>query len=243
MTRLVRRVTGKVAARAVRDRRGVHLAVTLRGRPFGREDTTPEAAVAPDLRSDAIRLNVGGGKGHPRVEGWQIVDLRARTADVVVDIAQEPLPFADGSVAVVFCSHTLEHIPIDRLGFVLSEFHRVLTPETGLLRVLVPDIAKAVRAYAGNDYGFFRSSEIGQFDPDAPIGGLLASWFYSIRQGTEHGGGHVHAFDYDYMAHWLRRAGFRQVWESSYRGSILPELRSDAFDRHPQDSLFVEAHA
>jgi hypothetical protein len=43
------------------------------------------------------------------------------------------------------------------------------------------------------------------------------------------------------MEHWLRQAGFAHVWRSAYRQSALPELRGDAFDRHPNDSLCVEA--
>lgn len=39
----------------------------------------------------------------------------------------------------------------------------------------------------------------------------------------------------------LKRVGFRKIWKSNFNGSILAELRSDAFDRHPHDSLCVEA--
>ena len=105
-----------------------------------------------------IKLNVGGGKGHPSFPGWGIVDLRDRQADVALDISRERLPFTDGSVSVIFTSHTLEHIYPQCLGFVLGEFRRVLKPGSGLLRVLVPDIRKAIRAYVEKDYGFFARS-------------------------------------------------------------------------------------
>jgi predicted SAM-dependent methyltransferase len=217
--------------------------VSLHGRPFS--SMRPHRAAAPPVRFPerlpGAKLNVGGGKGHPAVPGWSIVDLRERSADVVLDISREALPYGDESVAAIFCSHTREHIHRDRLSFVLSEFRRVLRPRSGLLRIAVPDIALAIRAYTERDEVFFRMSEVSQPEPNAPLGGLLASWFYSTRGDTRHGQGHVHCFDFEYLESWLRKAGFGQVWRSAYRQSALPELRDDAFDRHPSDSLFVEA--
>lgn len=186
-----------------------------------------------------IKLNIGGGKGHPRVPGWTVVDLR-EGADVRLDIARDPLPFADNSADIIFTSHTLEHIPPQRLGHVLAEFARVIRPahEGGLVRIAVPDIALACRAYVEGDERFFREAEVTPFDRTAPIGGLLMSWFYST---SAVGSGHVHCFDAEYLAHWLRRCGFREAARCSYRGSSLPELRGEAFDRHPRESLFMEA--
>jgi hypothetical protein len=240
---MIARIRNKIGARLRRDANGARLIVALNGRPFAsrrREVAQPPQIALPD-RPDGLKLNVGGGKGHPAVPGWTIVDLREASADVVLDISNEPLPYPDDSVAAIFCSHTLEHIDRRRLAFVLSEFHRVLHRREGLVRIAVPDIALAIRAYVEGDDLFFKSSEVAQPEPDAPLGGLLASWFYSTRKDTKHGHGHVHCFDYGYLESWLRDAGFGRVWRSAYRQSILPELRGEAFDRHPGDSLFVEA--
>lgn len=187
----------------------------------------------------SIKLNIGGGKGHPRLAGWTIVDLRDG-ADLVHDIATDPLPFEDNSVDVIFTSHTLEHILPQRLGFVLDEFCRVLKPaaQGGLLRILVPDIAKAVAAYQSNDASFFEASELTPFDRQAPLGGRLMSWFYST---SAYGNGHVHCFDEAYLAYWLRAHGFSRVERTPFGQSSLPELRTEAFDRHPNDSLCMEA--
>lgn len=87
-------------------RRSQHSLVSKEIKSFeiSKEKTTP------------IKLNVGGGKGHPTVPGWTVVDIRSH-ADVVLDISREPLPYKDNSVDVIFCSHTLEHIIPQRFGF------------------------------------------------------------------------------------------------------------------------------
>lgn len=227
-----------------------HLYIAISGWPFRSQlDNKPNfAKLANRRRSDnspSIKLNVGGGKGHPKLDDWTIVDLRESSADLLLDITKEKLPYEDNSVDIIFTSHTLEHIYPQKIDFVLDEFYRVLKPDVGLLRIAVPDINVAIQAYLDEDYGFFRASHVGQFDSQAPIGGLLASWFYSTRifmdPELRNGDGHVHCFDYEYLRYWLKKSGFRHIWPSKYQQSVLPELRSDAFDRHPNDSLFVEA--
>jgi len=172
------------------------------------------------------------------------VDLR-ESADVVLDITKARPPYDDHAVDVIFTSHTLEHIYPQQLGFVLSGFYRALKPDVGLLRIGVPDIEMAIQAYVSKDYGFLQVSDVAYYDPRAPIGGILASWFYSTRvfkdPELQHGEGHVHCFDYDYLSYWLKKVGFRRVWRGAYRQSALPELRGEAFGRHPNDTLFVEA--
>lgn len=226
----------------VRDTGSARMTIALRGRPFARlPDTAPLAASIGGLQG--IKLNVGGGKGHPKVLGWTIVDLR-ETADLQLDLTRERLPFDDGSVAIIFTSHMLEHIYPRHLDFILGEFYRTLRAPDGLLRIAVPDIALAIKAYAEQREQFFYDGDVGLEERNIPIAGLLASWLYSTRLFKDpdgHGGdGHVHCFDADYLMYRLRRVGFRKVWRSSYQSSVAKELRTDAFDRHPHDSLFVE---
>jgi predicted SAM-dependent methyltransferase len=190
-------------------------------------------------------LNIGGGKGHPKVPGWQVVDIRSQ-ADIVMDISREQLPFDDNSVDIIFCSHTLEHIIPQRLDFVLGEFLRVMDHRNSLLRISVPDIEKAIRAYYEKDYTFFEISELSTKDSDTPMGGKLAAWFYSTRLDRHTGEesemkGHVHCFDWEYLNYRLKKVGFRNLRKSAYRMSVYPELRKKAFDRHPIASLYLEA--
>ena len=45
-----------------------------------------------------------------------------------LDFVHEPLPFSDQYFSVVTFSETLEHLPVERLNFVLAEISRVLRP-------------------------------------------------------------------------------------------------------------------
>jgi len=45
-----------------------------------------------------------------------------------LDFVHEPLPFADQYFSVVTFSETLEHLPVERVNFVLAEISRVLRP-------------------------------------------------------------------------------------------------------------------
>lgn len=72
---------------------------------------------------------------------------RAPLPGVTVCDARLGLPFGDGSVDGVVCSHMLEHLhPFKEAPAFLREVKRVLKPG-GVFRVAVPDLAKLARAY------------------------------------------------------------------------------------------------
>ncbi len=55
--------------------------------------------------------------------------LRASGCDLVgLDLTSEPLPFPENHFSVVTFSETLEHLPVERVNFVLSQISRVLRP-------------------------------------------------------------------------------------------------------------------
>ncbi|TFB13940.1 methyltransferase domain-containing protein [Candidatus Marinimicrobia bacterium MT.SAG.4] len=233
----------KINVRFTRDSGSIRFTFAWSGKPFAKKTGTPNNLKTEFSELNGIKLNIGGGKGHPKLDGWNIVDLR-HTADIRMNISEDPLPFDNNSVDVIFCSHTLEHIFPVQLDYVLGQFYRVLKPGKSILRILVPDIALAIKAYSEKNEQFFYDGDVGLDEKGIPISGLLASWLYSTRifkdPEGEGGFGHVHCFDYNYLAFRLKRVGFKNVWRSEFQGSVLPELRSDDFDRHQHDSLCIE---
>lgn len=56
------------------------------------------------------------------------------------DIVHAPLPFPDGAFSLVTFSEVLEHLPVERLNFIISEIKRVIHPG-GILIVSSPNQA------------------------------------------------------------------------------------------------------
>jgi 2-polyprenyl-3-methyl-5-hydroxy-6-metoxy-1,4-benzoquinol methylase len=109
-------------------------------------------------------LEVGSGYGYllfpmavllPKVR-WTAVDHPSRSyeereefakafreydcAFLAMDILREPLPYANGRFSVVTFSEVLEHLPVERLSFVLAELARVVRPG-GILIMSSPNQA------------------------------------------------------------------------------------------------------
>jgi predicted SAM-dependent methyltransferase len=175
-----------------------------------------------------------------------------------IDIAPAPLsmnvlwglPFDDAQVSIVYLSHLLEHLffPRDVMAL-LAEIKRVLCPG-GVVRIVVPDIEKCLRAYHTNDQAFFqaRREHFSWWPEDATA---LENFLTYAGVGTEPNylfESHKYGYDFQTLEKALRTAGFNQIRHCSFQGSARPELRvehlSEAARWKAGDeylSLFVEA--
>ncbi|MEO1060706.1 MAG: glycosyltransferase [Actinomycetota bacterium] len=90
----------------------------------GRPPATVEIAPSPAL-SPRLRRRLGGS--------YRSGDLLRRDVDDVVDLCD--LPYGDGEIDLLICSHVLEHVPDDRRA--MAEIGRVLSPG-GVGVLLVP---------------------------------------------------------------------------------------------------------
>lgn len=76
--------------------------------------------------SGVLKLNLGSG--YQKLDGFVNIDSRPETGpDLCIDVAQG-LPYVDNSVDEVRAFDFLEHIPADKMIFVMEEIHRVLKP-------------------------------------------------------------------------------------------------------------------
>jgi predicted SAM-dependent methyltransferase len=177
-----------------------------------------------------LKINIGNGPfTHP---GWINVDchISLKKDDVICDLRRK-WPLRSGSAKYIFSEHVFEHFGYpDEIEHVLHECHRVLQPG-GVLRVIVPDADRYLRAYAENDENFVRQ-----------VGGDSVTKLSLINTMMRENGFHRYAYNYSELENVLKRAGFSSVRPSSLRASEHRELNLDLNNgQRDLESLYVEA--
>jgi predicted SAM-dependent methyltransferase len=98
-----------------------------------------------------IKLNVGCGDN--KLEGYVNIDVNPNNKpDIALDITKR-LPLPDGCVDEIVMFHTIEHIEEKFHSGILSEFHRVLKPLTGVLYISYPEFSICANNYITNKSG------------------------------------------------------------------------------------------
>lgn len=169
-----------------------------------------------------MKLNLGGGANWSS-SGWTNLDI-----DLGHNLRQDnPLPYPDNSVDAIFCSHVLEHMPVDDARRLITACYRVLRPE-GLLRLVVPDCQKFAEEWLKGCDAIFTENR------------FLTPHFSSFTHCFQEMGGnasslnepsiiqHYHFWDHWTLAWLLVRCGFGNVWASKFSESRLEELRAVA---------------
>jgi SAM-dependent methyltransferase len=170
------------------------------------------------------RLNLGCG---PRAApGWLNCDVRAVPGvDVRFDL-RGGIPLATSSIDAVAGIHLLQDLPWDAVAPALRDLHRVLRPG-GVLRLAVPDLDRAIRAYLSGDAAYF-------YVPDRDASSLGAklvtqiTWYGSVRT----------PFTFEFLHEWMVAAGFSGIRKLQFGESGLSGLAG--LDNRERESLFVE---
>ena len=181
---------------------------------------------------DQRHLKVHLGSGPKLKAGWINVDL-APSADLQLDL-REPLPFADGSVAIVYSEHFFEHIgyPGEAMQL-LRECRRVLEPG-GTFSVGVPDAEELLQLFAR---GELRPLLRTMAEDDALR--WMPRWVwktpmhfvnFSFRQNEEH----KYLYDHETLAEVLTEAGFVAVRRRPWDPALDSADRADG-------TLYVDA--
>jgi len=180
------------------------------------------------LRTErGLRVHIASGPA--KKPGWVNVD-GAAAADVQVDL-RRGLPFASGSVAMIFSEHFLDHLQFpDVVGRFLSECYRVLEPG-GRLRLVMHDADRVAKAYVDRDEDFFR---VAMECDGKPLETMNLIFRFN--------GFHQFIYDFETVQQVLTRAGFGTVLRSTPGGSEIAELNLDSLQRDRTiQSLYVEA--
>jgi predicted SAM-dependent methyltransferase len=200
-------------------------------------------AIDPTARGLKVHL----GAGTYRLPSWINVDT---CSDELPLNIKWGLPFPSGSSRFVFFSHTLEHLAYpEEVNGVLAEIHRVLEPG-GVVRIIVPDTEKSMKAYAFNNAEHFAAREktwTWWSGNQTKLESLLA--YVGVSRDTSPiMDRHKFGYDYETLNKALCKANFKRIEKSTFMGSAYPELRVDdqslvASAKYGDEfySLFVEA--
>jgi predicted SAM-dependent methyltransferase len=180
---------------------------------------SPEAGVR--------RLNWGCGTSPD--PGWINSDIKEDPAvEISADIL-EGLPLEEGSIDYAVSIHALPELRYEDQVPALMELRRVLTPG-GVLRLALPDLDRAIRAYQEGDRDYFLIP-----DEDARSLGskmIVQLLWYGYSKTL---------FTYDFIAELLERAGFLDVRRCAFQETASPFPEIVTLDNRPEESLFVEA--
>jgi predicted SAM-dependent methyltransferase len=183
-------------------------------------------------RRRRLLANIGAG-GHP-VDGFVNLDLFAAPGVVAWD-CRRSLPFADGSVRGLRAEHFFEHLdPREEAPQFLAAAWRVLEAG-GVIRLIVPDAARFMAAYAAGRRAFDHLAVPDPFPDDLPTRMDVVS--HVFHQDHEH----HWAYDAESLADRLVRAGFTDITQVAFRESLDPALAVVDNEVHAPYSLYVDA--
>lgn len=180
-----------------------------------------------DVRTEIKRLNWGCGM-HP-TPGWLNSDLKqAPGIDISCDL-RDGLPIEDDALDYVASNHALPMIAYPDLVPALGELRRVLRPG-GVLRLILPDLDRAIAAYLDGDRDYFMVPD--EDEPTTSGKAIVHLLWY---------GWSVSMFTEEFTRGLLLRAGFRRVVACSPGVTASPFPEIVALDSREHESLFIEA--
>lgn len=184
------------------------------------------------FKSRHLRLHVGAGT--VMLRGFLNVDINLlKNPDLWLDV-RRGLPLQNESVSFIYTSHTIEHLSLGEIGDLLSECYRVLE-DGASIRIVVPDLGKAIAAYADHDVDWF----IDWPHRFRSLGGRFANYILCDAQ-------HKCAFDSEFLEELLCAADFCDVkamalGESGAPSHYWPDLAELEEKSLDDRSLIVEA--
>jgi predicted SAM-dependent methyltransferase len=192
------------------------------------------------LFRDRRNLRVNIGPGLSAKEGWVNVDIFKFPGVNCIYDCRRDLPFADESVRGIFTEHFVEHIDyIEEVPVFLAECYRVLQPG-GVVRIIVPDVEKYVRAYCSD--GWEQLTQVRPLESnhvDAHFGSRFNTKMEVLNAVFRQYFEHKYAYDFPTLELALRKAGFCAVRRQEFGVSSMPELCVDNPSRI-SESLYVE---
>jgi predicted SAM-dependent methyltransferase len=194
-------------------------------------------ACLPATWYSAARYRLGGPKhpeghyvhlgcGHKYLDGLINADGNVlRKIDLWIDLRNK-LPFPDGSCALVYSSHTLEHLfPYEAITL-LREIRRILKDD-GIARIAVPGFEHSLAVARG---------EVVEDWPRAFVEPASQAVNYLFCEGQ-----HKYAYTAEILGTFAREAGFSRVTDySAAHGVETKAYGTVTLGDEPRGSLVVE---
>ena len=160
----------------------------------------------------------------------------ARARELGIQWAEaSALPFASGTVAVVYSSHMLEHLSREEADRFFGEVSRVLQPG-GWVRIAVPDLKRIARQYVS-----------GEFDADQFVESTLMAWerprglLGRVKMAVAGPRHHLWMYDGHSLSRRLEAHGLVDVVEVSPGRTNISDPGSLNLSERADESVYIEA--
>ena len=183
---------------------------------------------------NASNLHLHLGSGSNIIDGFINIDGNPLRKKILYYDIRNILPFKKDSVRYVFTSNVFEHFFPDEISLILSDINRCMH-KNGIMRIVVPDLEKAISAYTKEDYKFFRDFPTSY----KSLGGRFSNHIFCDAQ-------HRLTYDYSYLEELLVTAGFNKnnIYKLDFGSSKMPEniyVKIKPFEEHfVKTDLFIE---
>jgi len=129
----------------------------------------------------------------------------------------EGIPLPNDSIDIIYGCHFLEHLSFEQSYVFLQECFRCMS-ENGLIRIVVPDLNKWVKAYIDNNILIQRYKDECMRDDDRyDTPGM-------VFMGMLHGHGHRFGWDFSSLSLILSKIGFVSIKEYLYQESEIENI-------------------
>lgn len=149
------------------------------------------------------------------------------------------LPVPNGSAALLYCSHVLEHLALDELRMAIPNCFRLLA-NGGVFRIVLPDLEKMIHAYnesnaTDRSICFIRSTLMGKEERSRSLGARLRDAI-----GNSH---HLWLWDYASLSNELAMAGFKNIRRARFGDSGIPAFAAVEDQSRWADELGIQCEA
>ena len=126
------------------------------------------------------------------------------------------LAYQTGTVDLIYCCHMLEHLTYEEGLKFLRECRRVLKPDTGAMRVIVPDMGELCRMYADEGYTRTKLHDFDEINDGCAQSKTPAGKLWNLMAP-----GHQSGYDAETLQLALENAGFMAFQGEFRRNGIM----------------------